>query len=373
MRSFRSPQVDSGIDQGIDDVHDKVDQDEHGRHDHEIGHDDGPVRGVDGVHQELAHPRPGEDGLRHGGEGDKAADLHAEHRHHGNEGVLQRMGEEEAPPGDPLGPGEPDEVLSHHFHDLGPDEPNEHGQRSEGEGHRREDDVPEPVPREEGEGDAEEGSRGSPARRGQESLLHGEVEDEQNAHPEGRQGNAQQRPAHDRPAERAVRPRPGVDPAGQGHRQGQEHREEDQFEGGGHPLHDEGQGGALEDVGHPQVTPDEVLQEDPVLHPQGPVEAEGCPGLGDLGIRGRGRHDHEDRVAGEAHHEKNDHRDGEQDDNHLDKAFQQIFQHGSYPRFVWNGEHRLEQQAYRQRERCRAQRQGRETDRDVGFRRSCHG
>src|SRR3546814_18886571 len=87
-------QPDAGIEHRVEDVDHQIDDDEHEYDDHQIGHDHRPIEDIDRIDDQLAHAGPGEDGLRHHGEGDHAAELQPEHGDHRDQDVLQAIGRE---------------------------------------------------------------------------------------------------------------------------------------------------------------------------------------------------------------------------------------------------------------------------------------
>src|SRR5690606_14621838 len=101
----------AGVQYGVQDVHDEVDDDEQQGDQHHVGDDHRTIQLVDAVDQQLAHARPRKHRLGDGGIGDQTAEFHAQHGHYGNQDVAQDVAAYDAAGLDALGAGETHVVL----------------------------------------------------------------------------------------------------------------------------------------------------------------------------------------------------------------------------------------------------------------------
>src|SRR5471032_2182942 len=76
---------------------------------------DGIIAPADGVDEPLTHARPREQRLGQHSAGEQRADLEADHGHHGNERVTQRMHDHHASRRKPFGARGADVILAQHF------------------------------------------------------------------------------------------------------------------------------------------------------------------------------------------------------------------------------------------------------------------
>src|SRR6266571_5240675 len=90
------------------------------------------------AHDQSAEPGPAEHGLDDDRPGQEIAELQPEDRQHGNEGVLESVAEDHAPPGQTFRPGRAHVVLAEHLEHARPGQPGDDGggdgpQRDRGE------------------------------------------------------------------------------------------------------------------------------------------------------------------------------------------------------------------------------------------------
>src|SRR6266508_5279026 len=121
LRPIRASSVvtDAGIEEGIGDVGEEVDEHE-GRGDHQQGAlHHRIVSSEDALHDETAHPREREDRLGEYGATEVEAEIEAEDRQDGDHGVAQRVPVYYEPIRDALCAGRPDIVLAQHLQHRG--------------------------------------------------------------------------------------------------------------------------------------------------------------------------------------------------------------------------------------------------------------
>src|SRR6266850_465609 len=107
----RSVVVDTGIEVGIRDVGDEVDQDEGGGDDQECALHHGIVPREDALHDEAADPRQREDRLGEHGAAEVVAELETEDGQDGDHRVPQSVPVHDEPIRQPLGARRPDIIL----------------------------------------------------------------------------------------------------------------------------------------------------------------------------------------------------------------------------------------------------------------------
>ena len=188
------------VQQRIGNVHQQVDQDEHGHHDHQVGDDDGPVQHIDGVDQQLAHARPGEDGFGDHGKGDHRAELQGDHGDNRDKDVFQDVHADNARVAQALGAGEFDVVHQQRLLGAGARQADDQRDIEQGKGHPWQQQVAQPVDGEETDRHPEQGNGGAAPVRGQPAQEHREDHDQHQPDPEGGQGKAEDGAGHDGPA-----------------------------------------------------------------------------------------------------------------------------------------------------------------------------
>ena len=166
--------------------------------DDEVGDDHRPVEALDGIDQQLAHARPGEDGLGDDREGDQVAELEAEHGDDRDQDVLQQVHADDAAVAKALGAGELDVVLLQRLARAGARQPDHQRDLEQRQVERRQQDVAQAVEREEARGDAEIGGRVAAPGRRQPAQHHRKHHDQHQPDPERRQAEADDRAGHDR-------------------------------------------------------------------------------------------------------------------------------------------------------------------------------
>jgi hypothetical protein len=127
--------------------------------------------------------------------------------------------------------------------------------------------------------------------------MHGEHHDEHQSHPEGRQAEAQDRPGHDRAAEEGMRAESGDQPERNPERDREHHGDEGELQRRRQLLHDELDGGHVEDERLAQVAGGGAREEGEVLLEDRLVEAEGGGGARALDFVGLRIHQELDRVC----------------------------------------------------------------------------
>src|SRR5215207_2403202 len=108
-----------GVEDRVEDVYEEVNQHEQRRPVEHDALDHGVVATVDGVVGDLAHPRPGEDGLRDDRPAHEETGLQPYNRHGRQHGVPHGVLEDHPPRDDPLRAGRAHVVLPHHLEHAG--------------------------------------------------------------------------------------------------------------------------------------------------------------------------------------------------------------------------------------------------------------
>src|SRR5437016_6050752 len=111
--------ADAGIEEGIGDVGEKVDEHEGGGHHQQGALHHGIVSREDALHDEPAHSGQREDRLREHGAAKVVAELESEDREDGDHGVAQGMAIHDEPVRDALGARRPHIVLAQHLQHRG--------------------------------------------------------------------------------------------------------------------------------------------------------------------------------------------------------------------------------------------------------------
>ena len=158
-------------------VHQQVDYDDGGGEDEDRALHGRIVALGDRVDQVAAHPGPREDRLREDRAAQQPAELIAEHGHHRDERVLQRVLDDHQPLGQPLGACGAHEILPEDLEHPGARLARQHAGAEESEAHGREHQVAE----------------GAGAARRQPRQRDGEDQDEDEPRPEDRRADAGER------------------------------------------------------------------------------------------------------------------------------------------------------------------------------------
>src|SRR4029077_17855549 len=111
--------ADARVEEAVEHVHEEVREDDHDRDEHHQGLHDRVVPPQDRLHQEAREPGQVEDGLGHHEAADEERELDADHGHHRQDRVLERVAPDDDAAGLALGPRGADVVLAHHLEQRG--------------------------------------------------------------------------------------------------------------------------------------------------------------------------------------------------------------------------------------------------------------
>ena len=239
VHAFAPPllQCDTGIDQGIDDVHHQIDHREHGRDQKQRGLHQLVIPGADGLVDQLAQARPGEDGLHHHRPSQKDADLYAHQSDDRDQGVFEGVLPEDLAPAHALGVGRRDVVLLQYVDHAGAPDSGDLGRHGVAQGDGGEDHV----------------LNTAVAHGGEPPQLRGEDIDEQNPQPHGGHGLPEDGEEHGQKIRDGPLPRPRHHPQGNADQKAHEDRPEGQRAGDGQAAGQNAGHGLLVDGGHAQI------------------------------------------------------------------------------------------------------------------------
>src|SRR5712692_3481971 len=311
--------ADPRVDDRVEDVHEKVDDDDHRAAQEHDGLDDGEIPEGDPLVEQAADAGPGEDGLDDDRDVDHEDEVDPRERQHGDQRVLERVLGDDERLRQPL---DARELHVLRAEDL------EHGRARQP--HVRGREVP--AQRERGH----EHVRGRARARGrQPAEVHGEEEDHEEPDPEGREREPEEREELARAVPPAVHPHRRDDARRDPDHEREEHRDRREQEGVGQARAVE-----LEDVGPvverlAEVAASEVGEEAPVLHPERLVEAELLPDRRQVVGARPGLGEEHGRVAGDAHEDEDRQREEEERDEGEAHALHDESPHGVTARGAW--------------------------------------
>src|SRR6266545_2288972 len=314
--------ADARIEERVREVDDEVDDDEGEGREQDEALDLLVVAREDGVDAEGAEAGDGEQGLDHDGATDEEPDLQAHHGHRGNERVLERVLQHDAPLTQALGARRGDVLRADDFQQARADQPRQDGRPPDTQGDRRHQDMPQVAPRARYADDHGTGAgQINPAGAGQRPLeANREDEQQEDAQEELGDGHAGQGHRHRRVVTPGVRAHRRDDGGGHGDDDGHSNRQDDELEE--HRA-------SAEDGGAP-VPLEELAEPDEVLHDERPVQAIGLAELDGVFLGVRVPEQGHDRVPRDRpHHDEHHQGDHEDGWNHLEKSPQHVDPHES--------------------------------------------
>ena len=178
----------------------------------------------------------------------------------------------------------------------------------------------------------------APAARRQPAELDREQHDHDEADPEGREREAEDRAGHQGLGAGGIRPDAGIEAERHADENRQQHGGDRQFQRCRHPLQDDRQRRLAEDEAAPQIAAQRTGQEREILLPQRPVEPEGGDDAQPLVLCRVGRQKHRDRVSDHVHADEDDDGHRKDDCRRLDHTLGKPADHGAFLSAAGSGE-----------------------------------
>src|SRR5690606_37747109 len=180
------------IDQEVQQVYQQVDHNKYQGNQTEVGRHHGDVGKLHGLDKQQTHARPLENGFRHDGKGDDAAQLQTrdgDNRHHG---VFQGVAKVDSALRQATGTSKFDVVGAQDFQHLGAHQTQDQRELEQTERDGGQDQMLDTVPAKQAGTPPAKLQDFSPGITGQPAQLHGEDQDQQDTDQEGGQGYSQQ-------------------------------------------------------------------------------------------------------------------------------------------------------------------------------------
>ncbi len=282
--------ADARIEDRVDEVDGEVDDDVAGGGDEDDALDQRVVPLVDRVDRQPPEAGDDEDLLGDDGPRDQRAELQADHRRDRDQAVADGVDADDAPLRQPLRPRRPDVVGRERVEHRGAHLPHQHGRQRRAEHERGQEHVPQVL-------DGIVPQSHVPARR-EPAELDGEEDDQEQAQPEMRHRQPDERGGRRRVVGGLAAPHRGDHPRSDAEQRPEQHREAGELQRDRQPGHDR-----VRDRELPLVEPEVALERKPgpapVLHRQRLVEPVLVADLLEDGGIAVLRRERQRRVAGE--------------------------------------------------------------------------